>query len=228
MTVSIFKRIAALAIVSIAFCMTIDAQDISSLKARKTMNKYAKKELSEKASKTARKAAKAYIRDGWEIAPGHLPLEKQLDRAYTMQYEFDESGYPLYLMSEATSVGQNYDAAKFQAMELSKLQLAGQVSSEIVGIVENTVANNELSPEEAVSVLETVSASKNIISQKIGRVITVVECHRTLSNKNKEVRVQIAYNSKAAMESAKNVIRKELEKKGEDLHEKLDSLLKLD
>ena len=145
-----------------------------------------------------------------------------------MQYEFDESGYPLYLMSEATSVGQNYDAAKFQAMELSKLQLAGQVSSEIVGLVENTVANNELSPEEAVSVLETVSASKNIISQKIGRVITVVECHRTLSNKNKEVRVQIAYNSKTAMESAKNVIRKELKKKGEDLHEKLDSLLKLD
>ena len=95
-------------------------------------------------------------------------------------------------------------------------------------MVENTVANNELSPEEAVSVLETVSASKNIISQKIGRVITVVECHRTLSNKNKEVRVQIAYNSKTAMESAKNVIRKELKKKGEDLHEKLDSLLKLD
>lgn len=228
MTVNILKRAAALAIVSVTLFTTIDAQDISSLKSRKAMNKYAKKELAEKASKTARKAAKAYIRDGWEVAPGHLPLEKQLDRAYTMQYEFDESGYPLYLMSEATSVGQNYDAAKFQAMELSKLQLAGQISSEIVGLVENTVANNELSPEEAVSVLETVSSSKNLISQKIGRVITVVECHRTLSNKNKEVRVQIAYNSKAAMESAKNVIRNELEKKGEDLHEKLDSLLRLD
>ena len=228
MTVNILKRAAALAIVSVTLVTTIDAQDISSLKSRKAMNKYAKKELAEKASKTARKAAKAYIRDGWEVAPGHLPLEKQLDRAYTMQYEFDESGYPLYLMSEATSVGQNYDAAKFQAMELSKLQLAGQISSEIVGLVENTVANNELSPEEAVSVLETVSSSKNLISQKIGRVITVVECHRTLSNKNKEVRVQIAYNSKAAMESAKNVIRNELEKKGEDLHEKLDSLLRLD
>lgn len=228
MTVNILKRAAALAIVSVTLFTTIDAQDISSLKSRKAMNKYAKKELAEKASKTARKAAKAYIRDGWDVAPGHLPLEKQLDRAYTMQYEFNESGYPLYLMSEATSVGQNYDAAKFQAMELSKLQLAGQVSSEIVGLVENTVANNELSPEEAVSVLETVSSSKNLISQKIGRVITVVECHRTLSNKNKEVRVQIAYNSKAAMESAKNVIRNELEKKGEDLHEKLDSLLRLD
>ena len=228
MTVNILKRAAALAIVSVTLFTTIDAQDISSLKSRKAMNKYAKKELAEKASKTARKAAKAYIRDGWDVAPGHLPLEKQLDRAYTMQYEFNESGYPLYLMSEATSVGQNYDAAKFQAMELSKLQLAGQVSSEIVGLVENTVANNELSSEEAVSVLETVSSSKNLISQKIGRVITVVECHRTLSNKNKEVRVQIAYNSKAAMESAKNVIRNELEKKGEDLHEKLDSLLRLD
>lgn len=228
MTVSNFRRIAAILIIAATFFTTIDAQDISSLEARKTMNKYAKKELAAKASKNARKAAKAYIRDGWEVAPGHLPLEKQLDRAYTMQYEFDESGYPLYLMSEAISVGQNYDAAKFQAMELSKLQLAGQVSSEIVGLVENTVANSELTPEEASSVLETISASKNIISQKIGRVITVVECYRTLPNKNKEVRVQIAYNSKMAMESAKSVIRKELKKQAEDLHDKLDSLLQLD
>ncbi len=227
MQVSFVKKIIMSAVVSFAVLCPAGAQDISSLEARKAMNKYAKKELTAKASKSARKAAKSYARDGWEVAPGHLPLEKQLDRAYSMQYEFDESGYPLYLMSEAMSVGGSYDAAKLQAMELSKLLLAGQISSEIVGIIENTVANNQMSQEESASVVETVSASKNIISQRLGRAITVVECYRTLPNKNKEVRVQIAYNSKMAMESAKSVVKEELEKKGEKLHDKLDTLLKL-
>lgn len=221
------KRIILSAIAMIAMLTTLDAQDMSSLEARKELNRYARKELTAKATKEAKKAAKAYARDGWEVSPGHLPLEKQLDRAYAMQYEFDESGYPLYLMSEAMSIGQNYDAAKFQAMELAKVQLAGQISSEIIGLVESTIGNEQMSQDEAASVMETVSASKNIISQKIGRVITVVECYRVLPNKNKEVRVQIAYNSKMAMESAKTAVKEELEKKGEDLHGKLDNLLKL-
>lgn len=220
------KIIAILLLLGTMFS-TVYAQDMSSLKERKAMNKYAQKELREKASKAAKKAAKAYIKEGWLIAPGHLPLEKQLDRAYTLQYEFDASGYPLYIMSESMSVGENYDVAKFQALELAKLNLAGQISSEIIGIVENTVSNRQLSPEQAASVSETVSASKNIISQRIGRIITVLECYRILPNKNSQVRVQIAYNSSMAMESAKAVIREELEKKGEKLHEELDSLLKL-
>lgn len=221
------RKLTASAVVALVMLCSAGAQDMSLLEARKAMNKYAKKELTVKASKAARKAAKSYARDGWEVAPGHLPLEKQLDRAYSMQYEFDESGYPLYLMSEAMSVGGSYDAAKLQAMELSKLQLAGQISSEIIGIIENTVGNDQLSQDEAASVVETISASKNVISQRLGRVITVVECYRTLPNKNKEVRVQIAYNSKMAMENAKSVVKEELEKKGEKLHERLDSLLKL-
>lgn len=221
------KKIILSVMVIVMTVCAADAQDMSSLEARKEMNRYAKKELTARATKEAKKAAKAYVRDGWEVSPGHLPLEKQLDRTYAMQYEFDDVGYPLYLMAEAMSVGGSYDAAKFQAMELAKFQLAGQISSEIIGIVENTVANEQMSQDEAASVVETVSASKNIISQKIGRVITVVECYRVLPNKNREVRVQIAYNSKMAMESARSAVKEELEKKGERLHEKLDSLLKL-
>ena len=68
-------------------------------------------------------------------------------------------------------------------------------------------------------------ASKNLISQSIGRVITVVECYRVLDNKNREVMVRIAYNGEMAKEAAKKAIRQELEKKGEKLHEQLDQVL---
>ena len=58
-------------------------------------------------------------------------------------------------------------------------------------------------------------------------VVTVVECYREKPGKNKEVRVMIAYNTAMAMEAAKNAVRDELKKKGDEIHEKLDGLLNL-
>ncbi len=194
-------------------------------KERKEIAKLSKQELKEKATKTARKEAKKLQKEGWTVAPGALPLDKQLDKSYLMQYEYDENMYPKYIMAEAMSIAENYDAGKNQALELAKQNLAGQIQTEITALVENTVANEQMSAEQAASITRTVSASKNLISQSIGRVIPVVECYRIKSNKNKEVLVRIAYNSQMAMEAAKKVVKQELEKKGEDLHEQLDKIM---
>ena len=129
------------------------------------------------------------------------------------------------MMSEAMSIGANYDAAKIQALELAKLSLAGQLQSEIVALVDNTIANEQLPKEQAASVTETVMAAKNMISQKIGRVVTLVECYRDTKTKNKEVRVMISYNTSMAMESAKSAVVEGLKQKGIKLHEKLDKAL---
>ena len=103
--------------------------------------------------------------------------------------------------------------------------MAGQIQTEVTALIENTVANKQLAAEDAASISETVMASKNLISQSIGRVITVVECYRVLDNKNREVMVRIAYNGEMAKEAAKKAVRQELEKKGEKLHEQLDKVL---
>ena len=87
---------------------------------RKEMLKMAKSELKEKASKDARKEAKNLKKQGWQIAPGALPIEKQLDRVYTMKYEIDDDMFPKWIMGEAMSVGENYDAAKMQTLALVK------------------------------------------------------------------------------------------------------------
>ena len=209
-----------------AIAMPSQAQDAKEIyKERKEMAKMTQSELNSRASKAARKEAKRLKKDGWQVTPGALPIEKQLDRSYNMQYEFDENLLPKYIMGEAMSIGENYDAAKTQAMELAKQNLAGQIQTEVTALVENTVANNQLPQEQAASIVQTVSASKNLISQSIGRTVPVVEVYRVKDNKNKEVLVRIAYNSNMAMQVAKKVIREELEKKGEDLHEQLDNLL---
>lgn len=192
------------------------------IKERKATMKMSKAALSEKVSKAARKEAKKLKKEGWQVAPGALPLEKQLDKSYLMQQEFDEDMFPKYIIGEAMSIGENYDAAKMQALELAKQNLAGQIQTEITALIENTVANNQLAAEEAASVAKMLSAAKGLISQRIGRVIPIVEVYRTLKNKNKEVRVYIGYNSKMAKAAAKSAIREDLAKEGEELQKKLD------
>ena len=206
-------------------CTTLAQTQKELNKERKEVVKQSKKELNAKVSRSTKKEAKRLQKEGWQVAPGALPLEKQLEKAYTMQYEYDESGAPLYIMAEAMSIGENYDGAKAQALELAKENLAGQIQTEVTALVESTVANKQLAAEESATIVETVKASKNLISQSLGRVFPVVEVYRTKANKNKEVLVRLAYNEKMAREAAKRAIKQELEAKGQDLHKQLDTVL---
>lgn len=200
-----------------------DAKQIR--KERQEIKKLAKQELTSRVDKVTRKEAKRLKKEGWVVSPGALPLEKQLERSYMMEYEYDENLFPKYIMANAQSVGENYDAAKTAATSLAITNLAGQIQTEVTALIENTVANRQLSADDAASLTESVMASKNLISQSIGRTIVVVECYRILSNKNREVMVRIAYNGDMAKEAAKKAIRQELEEKGQNLHQQLDTVL---
>lgn len=221
------KAVKCLLTIMLAGAFTATSAQISQeqIKERRELVKVSKAELNEKASKTSRKEAKRLEKDGWQSAPGALPLVKQLDRSYMMQMEYDEDMYPKYLMGEAISIGENYDAAKMQALELAKQNLAGQIQTEITALVENKISNKALAAEQAASVTQTIMASKNLISQSIGRTITVMELYRVKPNKNKEVLVRIAYNGNMAKAAAKKAVYDQLEKEGDNLHQKLDELL---
>ena len=195
------------------------------IRERQWIAKQSKKELETQVSKATKKEAKRLAKEGWVVSPGALPLEKQLQRSYEMEYQYDDLGFPKYIMANAQSIAENYDAAKTAATSLAITNLAGQIQTEVAALVENTVANQQLAAEDAVSISETVMSSKNLISQSIGRTIVVVECYRVLKNKNREVMVRIAYNGEMAKQAAKQAVREELEKKGDKLHEQLDKVL---
>ena len=195
------------------------------IKERQELAKASKKELNEKASKAARKEAKRLIKEGWRTAPGALPLEKQLDKSYLMQSQYDSDGFPAFIMAEAMSIGGNYDAAKMQALELAKQNLAGQIQTEVTALIENTVANEQMVQSDATSITRSVMASKNLISQSIGRVVPVAEAYRVVNGNNREVLVRIAYSQAMAKAAAKRAIKQELEQRGDSLHNQLDNLL---
>lgn len=205
---------------------TVHADSVKDqLNTRKEVAKQSKTELEKKASKAARKEAKNLKKQGWLVAPGALPLEKQLDKSYMMQYECDSDGFPRYIMSEAISIGGNYDAAKMQALELAKQNLAGQIQIEITALIESTVANEQMEQGDATSITSSVMAGKELISQRISRVIPIVETYRVVNGNNREVLVRIAYSMEAAKSATKDVVKQDLARKGDDLHHKLDQLL---
>lgn len=183
-----------------------------------------RREMKKKAYRKARKEARKFKRKDWYVAPGALPMDKQIEKSWELQYQEDENGYPLYIVAAGNSVAETQSAAKLQAIELAKLELAGLVQTNVAALIENSIANNQLNNEEAASVTKTVAASKNVIAQEIGRVITMFEIYKKI-DKNVEASVRVGYNSALAQEAAKKAIRRKLEDETEILHEKLDRLL---
>ena len=184
------------------------------MKARKELQKASKEQLNQRSSKAARKEAKALAKQGWMVAPGALPLEKQLERSYTMEYEINDDLTPKYIMGAAMSIGEHYDAARKQALQLAVEDLASKIVNEVTILVENSVANKQLTNEQAASITQTLSESKGLVSQRIGRTVVVTEAYRVKENTNKEVMIRIAYSSQQALDAAKEVARQEMAKSG--------------
>lgn len=219
------KKIFAMMMAALMVCSVSYAQTTKeSIKERKAIAKLSQSELNKRASKSARKECKRLEKEGWRVAPGQLPLDKQLDKSYNMYYEYEENGLPKYIIGDAMSPGATYDAAKMQALDLAKTNLAGQIQTEVTALIESTVANDQISQEAAQSITRTVQSSKSLIMQRLGRTFTVTECYKNLPNKTVLVRVTIAYNARMALDETKAIIKASLEEKGEDLHEQLDAI----
>lgn len=211
------KNLALILVIGLMFSMfnTVEAQK---------SNKEIRKALNMKPPKEVRRQAKDYEKQGYYQAVGGMSIERQLTNAWMREVETDDNGYPLYIISTGSSVGETQIAAKLQATEAAKLELAGTIATNVAALIENNIANSQLNTEEAASVTKTVAASKNIIAQELGMVIPLVELYKNI-DKNREANVRIAYNSEMAMELAKRVIRKSLEEETDVLQEKLEKLM---
>ncbi|MBR3647491.1 MAG: hypothetical protein IKN59_03765 [Paludibacteraceae bacterium] len=211
-----------------AVSASVYAQDAKEVrKQRQQVARLAKSELKEKASKEARKEAKGLEKEGWTIFPGDLPLAKQLDRSYAMEYEYVQNAagsiVPKYLVGRGMATGENYSAAQNAAVELAKQYVAGLAEIDITTITETTLANKEQA--DATSIAEVVSASKNIVSKKIGEIAPIVTLRKEVGKGKVSVLVRVVYDRNTILNTYKQAIREELQKKGDKLHEQLDDVL---
>ncbi len=173
------------------------------------VTKQVSRQLRKKATKTARQEAKQLKKGGWKNAPGGMPIDKQLDKSYTMQLQYDGDFESRYLMAQGVSSARTYDAARVSAEHAAKVQLAGMIESTITSETENAVVNKLLSQEEAASIVDMVQKSRVQVLQQIGKVELVMELYRDTSL-GKEVLVRIAYDTNRSKKAAIETIRNEL------------------
>lgn len=226
-------RIIISAIVSASLLLAstgVLAQDIATRKEYRKIERHERflnRQVKDKAIRSARKEARKLAKQGYKAPVGKLPIDKQLEKAWQCQYEMDSNGYPFYFIATARTTGSNYSAAQMQAVNLAKLDLAGQIQTRVNQLIEAKVANDEISAESAASINSFVSASKNLISNTLGRVMILVEIYRVNEAGNNEVQVTLGYNSELATQEAIKAVQKSMTAEAGELMEELDGLLGL-
>ena len=110
-------------------------------------------------------------------------------------------GYDKYISKTIEVVGQSYSAALRMAENNAKLGIAADMGTLVQSLAQLNLANKEISPEQAVSVSQSVEKVKLIVNGKLGRVITST----TLYKMNRDVyrvRVTVLYSQEAALQAA--------------------------
>ncbi|RMG24271.1 MAG: hypothetical protein D6730_12975 [Bacteroidetes bacterium] len=186
------------------------------------------KELKAKTIKDARKEARKMKKQGFKPFPGGLPLEMQLQDSWIKQLEVNEEGHEKYLYADGNGVGKTQTAAEFQAMEVAKLQLAGQISNEVIQIIEGKIANEQIDRETGNSLTKIVSGSKNYVVESLPYVKPRLKVIREVGKRDVEVQVKLFYSYEeslaAAEASMERRAREELESEADELIEEIDNI----
>ena len=171
-------------------------------------------------SKIAKKEAKALKRKGWVAHPAKPTIEEQLLNFYEMQYEYDEHGHPRYIYGIAQSTGLNYDSARWQAITLAKIDLSGNIQTEVIANINDKMVDQN----EKEYTIKTITSKSEI---SIGTTKTIMEIYRKDSRGNLEVRIVLCCEGNEAKSAIIDANTEELKKYDSGLTEKVNKALGL-
>ena len=216
------KEKLVLFILMAAFVVSSYAQNFEEQREeRLKIYKASKKKNKDKALILSEEDAEQLLNDGWKTTPSALPLERQMDAMCIMQMEYDSKLFPAYVMVEANSVNQDYNAAKKRAVELAKSVLVEKIQSEISLQIDWAIKTELIESKEGEALIKSLKAAKNSISQNLEDVMIVEDIYRITSSKRFEVRVTIACTADVAKKALKDAVNADLEQNSEKLQKKL-------
>lgn len=216
------KEKLVLFILMAAFVVSSYAQNFEEQREeRLKIYKASKKKNKDKALILSEEDAEQLLNDGWKTTPSALPLERQMDAMCIMQMEYDSKLFPAYVMAEANSVNQDYNAAKNRAVELAKSVLVEKIQSEISLQIDWAIKTELIESKEGEALIKSLKAAKNSISQNLEDVMIVEDIYRITSSKRFEVRVTIACTADVAKKVLKDAVNADLEQNSEKLQKKL-------
>ena len=189
-----------------------------------------KKDLYGKTNKMVRRETKRLQKEGWQTL--NMPVEKQLQQTWERQWLSDVEGYPKYIVKEGMAVGASYSAAQMQAENVAKIRIASDIGASIASLADIALANEEITPQQAVSLNHVVENTKILVAQKLGRVFTSQNLYRMKGKDVYEVRVVVMYDMRQAMQIAHDIVMAQAKDELADLSAKngkdLENIMGLD
>ena len=193
------------------------------------LNDINRKLLNQKPTKSAKKQAKEYKKEGWVVPAGEQTIEQQLttSQLYGAEKMADENGTPTnrYIQQTAIQTAGSYNAGYAAARSSAQVELAALLETEIVSAMQSKIDNSQSSAINATTVDKFNQRTKAIVDQALTNSIPCVKIYRRLQNGNFEVQVRLAFDKKELAARLKRNMQKELEEEGDELNGLVDEIL---
>ena len=181
-------------VVGMMCCTTVSAQDDKQM--LKEQNAIMKQ-----ATKDAKKQAKELKKDGWKVAVGATPMEKQLEELFVKE-RGGKAGLPQYIIGRSEAVSGSYAAARKIAVARAREEVAGTINTKVAGILESTLTNVQTSSVDVATVQKDVSTAKQLIDQTLDKADVIFEVYREVNN-NTQFQIGVAFADSKAKEILK-------------------------
>ena len=190
-------------------------------KQQRELDKINRDLLNMKPTKTAKKQAKEWKKEGWVVPVGGSDLAQSITRSQLMGEELmaDENGQPVkrYILHTATvtsgSESVGYAAARSQCQQ----EIASMLQTKVAAAIQGKADNAQNSAIDATTVNKFNQRAKSIFDASLSMMTPVIHIYRVLPNNNYQVQVTIAYDKKEMKARLKRQLQKELEEEGDEM-----------
>lgn len=224
------KKMLLTLVTMLAMTVGVSAQSAIELaKQQKELNKVNREILNQKPVKDARKEAKKLRKDGWKVPAGEMPIEKQISQSllYGQELMAGEHGTPTtrYIMRTGIATGGSYNVAHAMARANALNEVAGLLSTEIVGAWQLKQDNRQEGQTKALTNDQFNQRVKAIVEQTLTNVQPFMAIYRNVGD-NFEVQVRLAADKKEIAAQLKRKLQQEMEEEGDELLELVDERIK--
>ena len=190
-------------------------------KQQRELDKINRDLLNMKPTKTAKKQAKEWKKEGWVVPVGGSDLAQSITRSQLMGEELmaDENGQPVkrYILHTATvtsgSESVGYAAARSQCQQ----EIASMLQTKVAAAIQGKADNAQNSAIDATTVNKFNQRAKSIFDASLSMMTPVIHIYRVLPNNNYQVQVTNAYDKKEMKARLKRQLQKELEEEGDEM-----------
>ncbi len=215
------KILMMLALILMATTASYAQSAVELAKQQRELDKINRDLLNMKPTKTAKKQAKEWKKEGWVVPVGGSDLAQSITRSQLMGEELmaDENGQPVkrYILHTATvtsgSESVGYAAARSQCQQ----EIASMLQTKVAAAIQGKADNAQNSAIDATTVNKFNQRAKSIFDASLSMMTPVIHIYRVLPNNNYQVQVTIAYDKKEMKARLKRQLQKELEEEGDEM-----------